>query len=130
MRSRAPSARSPFTRSLFARSLFTRSPFTLLLLVSIGCAQRDGGEHGPELAQARLEVLARLDAYTAAARAVDADASSAFLTHGGTLFEPGIAPNVTRDSIRAFVQSFPGVVVDSAVATADTIEIFDATALV
>ncbi len=102
----------------------------VLLVATLACAERAGGERTTDDATARSEVLARLDAYTAAARAVDADASSAFFTAGGTLFEPGIPPIVSRDSIRAFVQSFPGVVVDSAVATADTVELFGPTALV
>ncbi|MGH7426917.1 MAG: hypothetical protein ACREJ4_00875 [Candidatus Methylomirabilaceae bacterium] len=44
--------------------------------------------------------------------------------------EPGIAPIHTRDSIRAFMASFPGVQVDSATATPDTIEVWDGSALV
>lgn len=80
--------------------------------------------------QARRAVTARLDAYTAAARAVDADASAAFFTEGGTLFEPGIAPIVSPDSIRAFIRSFPGVEVDTAVAIADTIQVYGRTAIV
>lgn len=74
-------------------------------------------------AAARTAVLARLDAYTAAARAVDADASAAFFTAHGTLFEPGIPPIVSPDSIRAFIKSFPGVIVDTATAQADTVEV-------
>lgn len=101
-----------------------------LLVATLACAEHAGGERPHDDAAARAAVLSRLDDYTAAARAVDAEASAAFFTAGGTLFEPGIPPIVTRDSIRAFVQSFPGVVVDSAVATADTIELFGATALV
>ena len=81
-------------------------------------------------AHSRREVLARLDAYAAAARAVDADGSAAFFTDRGTLFEPGIVPIVSRDSIRAFIRSFPGVIVDSAVARADTVEVFGQTAIV
>lgn len=81
-------------------------------------------------AAARAAVLARMDAYTAAARAVDADASSAFFAAGGTLFEPGIPPIVSPDSIRAFMRSFPGVEVDSAMARADTVEVFGSTVLV
>lgn len=79
---------------------------------------------------ARAAVLARMDAYTVAARAVDADASAAFFAPAGTLFEPGIPPIVSPDSIRSFMKSFPGVVVDSAMARADTVEVFGSTALV
>lgn len=107
----------------------------VLLPVVVACTEPPAEDRvtPPAMAndvQSRTEVRARLDAYTAAARAVDANASASFFTTGGTLFEPGIAPIVSRDSIRAFVQSFPGVIVDSAIATADTIEVFGTTALV
>ncbi len=39
-------------------------------------------------------------------------------------------PIVSRDSIRAFIRSFPGVIVDSAFARADTVEVFGQTAIV
>lgn len=45
------------------------------------------------------------------------------------LFEPGIRPVETRDSIRAFIASFPGVRVEVATATPDTIEVHGTTAL-
>jgi hypothetical protein len=67
--------------------------------------------------------------YMVAARAVDAGGMAAFFTSTGVLFEPGIFPIVTRDSIRAFLASFPGVRVDSATAAPDTIEVWDGTAL-
>ncbi len=62
------------------------------------------------------------------ARAVNADSVASFFTPTGTLFEPGIFPIVTRDSIRTFMASFPGVRVDSATAVPDTIEVYDDTA--
>jgi len=99
---------------------------TVLLAVLAGACTVASTEE----AQARRDVLARMDAYTAAARAVDADRSSAFFTDQGTLFEPGIVPIVSRDSIRAFIKSFPGVIVDSATAVAETVEVFDRTAIV
>lgn len=101
----------------------------VLVFASLGSAACDGSAED-SAPQARREVVARLEAYTAAARAVDADASVAFFTDGGTLFEPGITPLVSRDSIRAFIRSFPGVVVDSAAATADTVQVFGRTAIV
>lgn len=67
--------------------------------------------------------------YQAAARTVNADSVSAFYTGTATLFEPGIPPIVSRDSIRAFMASFPGVRVEIATVTADTIEIHGQTAL-
>jgi hypothetical protein len=67
--------------------------------------------------------------YMVHARTVNADSMAAFFTTNGTLFEPGIFPIVTRDSIRNFMKSFPGVRVDSATAVPDVIEVFGDTAL-
>ena len=80
-------------------------------------------------AAARAEVEAAMQRYQVAARSVDADSVSAFYTSTAILFEPGISPIQTRDSIRAFMASFPGVRVEIATATADTIEVHGATAL-
>jgi uncharacterized protein (TIGR02246 family) len=65
-----------------------------------------------------------------AARAVNPDAIAASFTPTGTLFEPGIFPIQSPDSIRAFVASFPGVQVESATAVPDTIELYGTTAYV
>ena len=67
--------------------------------------------------------------YMAAARVVDPARMALFYTPSAILFEPGIPPIQTRDSIRAFLGSFPGVRVDSAVVSPDTIEVFGGTAL-
>ena len=72
---------------------------------------------------ARTQVAEAMQRYQVAARTVDADSVSAFYTRTATLFEPGIPPIISRDSIRAFMASFPGVKVEIATATADTIEI-------
>lgn len=95
----------------------------------LGACARDAASPADD-ATARQQLLVRLDAYTAAARAVDAAASSSFFTDGGTLFEPGIKPIVSRDSIAAFIKSFPGVIVDSAMARADTVETHGNTAYI
>jgi ketosteroid isomerase-like protein len=63
-----------------------------------------------------------------AARAVDPDKIAACFTATATLFEPGIQPVQTRDQIRAFVASFPGVRVEIATATPEVIEVFGDTA--
>jgi ketosteroid isomerase-like protein len=99
-------------------------------LVVAACMRGAEDDTATQDAAARAEVIARLDGYTAAARAVDADASAAFFAPNGTLFEPGIPPIVTPDSIRAFIKSFPGVEVDSAIARADTVELHGRTAYV
>ncbi len=80
-------------------------------------------------AAARAEVADAMQRYMVHARAVNADSVAAFFTPTGTLFEPGIFPIQTRDSIRAFMGSFPGVRVDSATATPDTIEVLGNTSL-
>ena len=72
---------------------------------------------------ARTQVDEAMQRYQVAARTVNADSVSAFYTGTATLFEPGIPPILSRDSIRAFMASFPGVKVEIATATADTIEI-------
>lgn len=84
---------------------------------------------GPGADAARAEVEAAMQRYQVAARAVDADSVAALYTTTATLFEPGIPPIVSRDSIRTFMASFPGVRVETATATADTIEIHGSTAL-
>ena len=80
-------------------------------------------------ATARDQVAAAMQRYMVHARAVNADSVAASFTPTGTLLEPGIFPIETRDSIRAFMASFPGVRVDSATATPDTIEVLGDTAL-
>jgi ketosteroid isomerase-like protein len=67
--------------------------------------------------------------YQVAARSVNPDSIAAFYAPTAILFEPGIHPIQTRDSIRAFLASFPGVRVEVATATPDTIEIVDGMAL-
>ena len=73
-------------------------------------------------------VARAMQRYQVAARTVNPDSIAAFYTPTAVLFEPGINPIRTRDSIRAFIASFPGVRVDVATATADTIEVFGGTA--
>jgi uncharacterized protein (TIGR02246 family) len=80
-------------------------------------------------AAARAAIASTMQRYMVHARAVSADSVASFFTDNGTLFEPGIFPIVTRDSIRAFMASFPGVRVDSATAVPDTIEVFGDAAL-
>ena len=77
-----------------------------------------------EAAVARVEVAAALQRYQQAAKTVDPPAMAAFFTPAAILFEPGIRPIVTRDSIRAFIASFPGVQVHTATATPDTIDVY------
>ena len=73
-------------------------------------------------------VARAMQRYQVAARTVNPDSIAAFYTPTAVLFEPGINPIRTRDSIHAFIASFPGVCVDVATATPDTIEVFGRTA--
>jgi ketosteroid isomerase-like protein len=77
---------------------------------------------------ATREVADAMQRYQVVARTVNPDSMAAFYTPGATLFEPGIMPIHTRDSIRAFIASFPGVKVDVASATSDSIEVYGRTA--
>lgn len=83
----------------------------------------------PDQGVARSEIAAAMESYLVAARSVNADSVAAFYTTAAVLSEPGIPPIVTRDSIRAFMASFPGVQVEVATATPDTIEVHGTTAL-
>ena len=100
-----------------------------VLVLLLACAEPSGKADPAAGSTVRQEVAATMERYMVAARAVDAEAIASFYTATGVLFEPGINPIRSRDSIKAFVASFPGVRVDSAIATPDTIEVFDGTAL-
>lgn len=101
-----------------------------LLAAAVGLAACRTSPAGAPPTDARPEILAALERYRVAARAVDAESSAAFFAPDGVLFEPGIAPIVSPDSIRAFIRSFPGVQVDSAMLRADTVEVSGTAALV
>lgn len=101
--------------------------FVVTVIGAVSCA-------APEVdpaaeAATRAQVAATMQRYMVHARAVNADSVAAFFTPTGTLFEPGIFPIQTPDSIRTFMASFPGVRVDSATATPDTIEVLGNVAL-
>jgi len=102
------------------------------VLVAMSCAspspnaRNDGKEEG--VAAAAAEVAAAMERYQAAARTVDPDSMADHYTAGATLLEPGIPPIVSRDSIRAFLASFPGARVEVATASPDTIEVHGSTA--
>ena len=82
------------------------------LLVLVGCTGTQVGT--------RDDVAQAMQRYQAVARTVNPDSMAAFFTREGTLFEPGIPPIRTRDSIRAFLASFPGAKVHIATATPDS----------
>lgn len=88
------------------------------------CDRKPRSADSADQGAAQREVAAAMQRYQVAARAVNPDSIAGFYTANAMLFEPGINPILTRDSIRAFIASFPGVRVDAATATPDTIEIF------
>jgi uncharacterized protein (TIGR02246 family) len=88
------------------------------------CDRKSRSADSADQGAAQREVAAAMQRYQVAARAVNPDSIAGFYTTNAMLFEPGINPIRTRDSIRAFIASFPGVRVDAATATPDTIEIF------
>src|SRR5262245_16279542 len=77
---------------------------------------------------AQREVAAAIDRYMRAARAVHPDSIAASFAPAGVLFEPGIPPIQSPDSIRAFVAAFAGAVVESASVNLEPIEVYDSTA--
>lgn len=103
-----------------------RAVMAALLVAGCGLARQEGARQDD--AAVRSEVAAAMQRYQTAARLVDPEAIAAFYTPTATLFEPGIRPIRTRDSIRAFIGSFPGVKVEVATATPDTIEVYGGTA--
>jgi ketosteroid isomerase-like protein len=98
-----------------------RTAYIVFAIAACGGAER-------ESESARREVADAMQHYQVVARTVDPDSMAACFTPSGTLFEPGIKPIHTRDSIRAFLASFPGVKVHIATATADSIELHGGTA--
>lgn len=102
-------------------------PLTGLMAGVISCTAAPNQPAADGTSRAAVE--AAMQRYQVAARTVNADSVSAFYTATATLFEPGIPPIVSRDSIRAFMASFPGVRVEVATASPDTIEIHGNTAL-
>ena len=109
------------------RSRFSTFVIAMSASAILGAACR-AGQQVPNDAATRQAVAQRMEQYMAAARAVDADAIAAFFTPTATLFEPGISPIEGREAIRKFMSAFPGVRVDVATATPDTIEVFGDTA--
>ncbi len=113
---------------------FSKRPAVVVFLVplvaTIACRSTARDASSSDEAAVKREVAAGMERYMAASRAVDAEAIAAFYTPTAVLFEPGIDPVETREAIRAFMASFPGVRVEVATATPDTIEVFDGTAYV
>ena len=101
-----------------------------VFIIAVLAACRTGvrPDDGPEVT--RAAVRAAVARYVAASRTVNPDSIAAFFAPDGVLFEPGIAPIQSAASIRDFMTSFPGVLVESVSVALDTIELHDSTAYV
>jgi|CXWL01.1.fsa_nt_gi uncharacterized protein (TIGR02246 family) len=104
----------------------SRQFFVLAVITACNAPAREAGPADPAI---RSEVLAAMERYQVAARTVNPDSIASLYTETAMLFEPGITPIQGRDAIRAFIASFPGVRVEIATASPDTIEVFGNTAL-
>lgn len=105
-----------------------RLPFFAISSFLLSCSSSSQDPDPATEAATRAEIVDAMQRYMVAARAVNADEIAAFYTPTAILFEPGINPIEGRETIRAFIASFPGVKVDSATTTPDTIEVFGGTA--
>jgi len=109
-----------------------RRSFPAVLLAVLGlapaCSPAARDPRPADVAATPQEITRTMERYMVAARAVDPEAIAPFFSPTAVLLEPGIAPVEGRDAIRAFMASFPGVRVDVATATPDTIEVFGDTA--
>ena len=101
----------------------------VLGLFSAACSAAPARPSAEAVAETRRAITETMERYMTAARAVDAAAVAAFFAANGVLFEPGIQPIEGRDAIRNFMASFPGVKVEIATVTPETIEVFGETAL-
>ena len=102
-------------------------PAVMALAAFLGaCAARNADSGAPVT---REQIAALMERYQVAARTVDPDSMAAFYSGTAVLFEPGIPPIRSRDSIRAFLASFPGATVHVATAEPDTIELHGGMAL-
>lgn len=100
----------------------------MLALAALAAACRPmGTDAGRDANAARQEIAAAMERYQVVARTVNPDSMASYFTTDAVLFEPGMMPMHTRDSIRAFLASFPGAQVHVATATPDTIEVYGGT---
>lgn len=117
------------TRETIRRAMRQVHALIASLCVIAACGREPAPSSADVLADTRRAITETMDRYMVAARAVDAPAVAAFFATNGVLFEPGIKPIEGRDAIRTFMASFPGVKVEVATVTPDTIEVFGDTVL-
>src|SRR5690349_874277 len=73
-------------------------------------------------------IEARMQEYVAVTRSMNVEKMAAFYSPMAELFEPGIPPIITRDSILAFMRFFAGAKVNNAEVEPRMIDVFDSTA--
>jgi ketosteroid isomerase-like protein len=103
---------------------------TVLLLFVLGFAACDNAlpeADAPPTSDPSV-IEARMQEYVNTTRTMDVEKMGAFYSPTAELFEPGIPPIVSHDSILAFMRFFAGANVNSATIERNTIELFDSTA--
>lgn len=103
---------------------------TALLVALFALAACEPAHPRPDVPPAvdPLVIEARMQEYVATMRSMDVEQMAAFYSPTAELFEPGIPPIVSRDSILAFMRFFVGAKVNSATMEPNAIELFDSTA--
>jgi Tol biopolymer transport system component len=87
------------------------------------------GAEGMRPGDPRLEVEAALAEYARDLRALDAARLAAAYAPDGELLDPGMPPHQGPAAIKAFLDSFQGVVIESASMTPDSTEVWGTAAL-
>jgi len=88
------------------------------------------GAEGMRPGDPRLEVEAALAEYARNLRALDSAKLSAAYEPDGELLDPGMAPHRGPAAIKAFLDSFQGVVIESAAMTPESSEVWGTAAVV
>ncbi|MFZ1685933.1 MAG: nuclear transport factor 2 family protein [Flavobacteriales bacterium] len=103
-------------------------PIVLTLVLSFAAC--GPAPHQPDVPPTRdpAVIEARMQEYVATTRTMDVEKMAAFYSPAAELFEPGIPPIVSHDSILAFMRFFVGAKVNSATVDRNAIELFDSTA--
>jgi ketosteroid isomerase-like protein len=88
------------------------------------------GAEGMRPGDPRIEIESALAEYAGNLRAMDSARIAAAYEPDGELLDPGMAPHKGPAAIKAFLDSFQGVVIESASMTPESIEVWGAAAVV